>query len=109
MKTLLAKLWREPARAEHLKFTVYTRRGCHCCQKAIDLIKEHQRRHGFSLTEVDVDADPELLARYHTEVPVVAVDGKVRFRGVVNPVLLMRLILAESGKRSMENPSPKPH
>ena len=29
-------------------------------------------------------------------VPVVAVDGKVRFKGVVNPVLLERLLLAES-------------
>jgi hypothetical protein len=28
-------------------------------------------------------------------VPVVAVDGKVRFRGVVNPALLERLLIAE--------------
>ena len=27
--------------------------------------------------------------------PVVAVDGKVRFRGVVNPILLRRLLRAE--------------
>jgi hypothetical protein len=32
-------------------------------------------------------------------VPVVAVNGKVRFRGVVNPALLERLLRAESRDR----------
>ena len=45
---------------------------------------------------VDIDADPGLRARYDTTVPVVAVDGKVRFKGVVNRVLLERLLWAES-------------
>jgi hypothetical protein len=44
---------------------------------------------------VDVDTDPELAAQYGTEVPVIAVNGKVRFRGAVNPVLLKRLLDAE--------------
>ena len=39
--------------------------------------------------------DPELAAKYGNEVPVVAVNGKVRFRGVVNPALLERLLTAE--------------
>ena len=49
----------------------------------------------FAIDEVDIDGDPKLVARHGTSVPVVAVDGKVRFRGVVNPVLLDRLLLAE--------------
>ena len=44
-------------------------------------------------------ATPTLVAKFDTEVPVVAVNGKVRFRGVVNPVLLERLLLAESQNR----------
>jgi glutaredoxin len=96
MTSLLTRLFRPGPRAGHLTFTVYTREQCCCCHKAIDLLKEHQRRHGFAIEEVDIDADPELLAKYNTEVPVVAIDGKVRFRGVVNPVLLERLLTAES-------------
>ena len=46
--------------------------------------------------QISIDIDPELIAKYNTEVPVVAVNGKVRFRGVVNPALLDRLLLAES-------------
>ena len=61
----------------------------------MDLLKDAQRRHGFTIDEVDIDTDPELVAKYNTEVPVVAVNGKVRFRGVVNPSLLERLLIAE--------------
>jgi len=96
MTSLLTRLLRRSPRAEHLTFTVYTRAQCCCCHKALDLLKEYQARSGFAIEEVDVDGDPELVAKYDTEVPVVAVNGKVRFRGVVNPALLERLLLAES-------------
>jgi hypothetical protein len=48
---------------------------------------------------VDVDSDPELAGRYDTLVPVVAIDGKVRFKGMVNPVLFERLLVAEARGR----------
>jgi len=76
-------------------FTVYTRAQCCCCRKALDLLEDSQRGHGFQIAEVEIDADPELVAKYGNEVPVVAVNGKVRFRGVVNPALLERLLAAE--------------
>ena len=95
MTTLLSRLFRSSRRADHLNFTVYTRAQCCCCHKAIDILKDAQWRHGFTIDEVDIDTDPELVAKYNTEVPVVAVNGKVRFRGVVNPILLERLLIAE--------------
>src|SRR5947209_33721 len=95
MTTLLSRLFRPSQRADHLAFTVYTRAQCCCCHKAIDLLRDAQKRHGFTIEEVDIDTDPELMAKYNTEVPVVAVNGKVRFRGVVNPSLLERLLSAE--------------
>lgn len=96
MTTLLTRLLRRSSRAEHLTFTVYTRARCCCCHKALDLLRDYQTRWGFAIEEVDIDGDPDLVAQYNTEVPVVAVDGKVRFRGVVNPALLERLLTAES-------------
>ncbi len=96
MTSLLTCLFRRSPRAEHLTFTVYSRDQCGCCHKALDLLRDYQARCGFAIEEVDIDTDPELVAKYNTEVPVVAVNGKVRFRGVVNPVLLNRLLLAES-------------
>jgi glutaredoxin len=83
----------------HLEVTVYTRADCGCCHKALNLLKDYRRRHRFTIREVDIDADPELARRYDTTVPVVAVGGKVRFRGMVNPVLFERLLVAESRGR----------
>ena len=104
MTSLLARIFKSQPRAEHLTFTVYTRAECCCCHKAIELIEEYQKRWRFGITQVDIDTDPELAARHGTEVPVVELHGKVRFRGLVNPALLARLLLAES-RRSGEDQS----
>jgi glutaredoxin len=48
--------------------------------------------HGLSIDEVDIDANPELRAKYNDHVPVVFIDGKERFRGRVDEVLLRRLL-----------------
>lgn len=90
----------KPERLDGLRVTVYTRAQCCCCHKALDLLRDYQARHGFAIEEVDVDSDPALVAAHGLSVPVVAFDGKVRFKGVVNPVLLDRLIAAESVKVS---------
>jgi glutaredoxin len=96
MKAFLSRWARTRRKASHLEVTVYTRAQCCCCHKALDLLREYQAQHGFMIQTIDIDADPELVARYDTEVPVVAVDGKVRFKGVVNPALFERLLEAES-------------
>jgi glutaredoxin len=91
------QIW-SPAHAPrlgHLHLVLYTRAGCHLCEAAWDQLQEGQRRFGYLLAAVDVDSDPELQARYGEHVPVVTVNGKVRFRGRVNPVLLRRLLEAE--------------
>lgn len=81
-------------RASHLTFTVYTREGCCLCDRAFDLLRDRQRRHGFVIESVDVDTDPALIEQHGNWVPVVAVGGKVRFRARINPVLLDRLLMA---------------
>lgn len=71
---------------------MYTRTGCCLCNEAWEVLQAERRRFGFDLREVDVDADPALAERYGNDVPVVTVDGQVRFRGRVNPALLRRAL-----------------
>lgn len=71
-----------------MEVVVYTREGCHLCEDAAALL----RQHGLEPTMIDIDADAQLKQQYHECVPVVQIDGKVRFRGRVDPVLLRRLI-----------------
>jgi glutaredoxin len=67
---------------------LYTRHGCHLCDQALATLQ----RHGLSPRLMDIDADPALRERYNECVPVVEIDGKVRFRGQVSEVLLKRLL-----------------
>ena len=70
------------------KIVLYTRRGCHLCEDAAALLT----RYRLDFTSVDVDQDRELQARYDECVPVVTFDGRERFRGRVDEVLLRRLL-----------------
>jgi len=67
---------------------LYTRRECHLCETA----KETLLRHNLQPIEIDIDTDPQLLERFDHCVPVVAIDGKIRFRGRVDPRLLKRIV-----------------
>jgi glutaredoxin len=73
------------------RVVLYTRAGCHLCDDAHALLLKH----GLRPTLVDIDADPALRERYHECVPVVEIDGKERFRGRINEMLLQRLLAAE--------------
>jgi glutaredoxin len=101
MASILSRLLRRSPPAQHLTFTVYTRAQCGCCHRAVDLLRAYQARFGFAIEEHDIDGDPDLMRRYDSEVPVVAVNGKVRFRGVINRTLLDRLLRAESPSPSI--------
>ena len=67
---------------------LYTRQGCHLCDNARDVLL----RYGLRPQLVDIDTDPALREQFDTCVPVVVIDGKERFRGRVNEVLLNRLL-----------------
>jgi glutaredoxin len=67
---------------------LYTRQGCHLCDDALAVLE----RHGLQPKCVDVDADPQLHDQFNECVPVVEIDGKIRFRGRVDEILLHRLV-----------------
>lgn len=69
------------------KTTLYTRAGCHLCEEAEQVLIAH----GLDPQVLDIDQDPSLFERFNSCVPVVEIDGKIRFRGRVSPILLRRL------------------
>jgi glutaredoxin len=79
-----------------LHFVFFTRKGCHLCDEALATLRVSQKEHRFALDVRDVDANSEWVAKYDKCVPVVEVNGKVRFRGGVNRVLLRRLLDAKA-------------
>jgi glutaredoxin len=73
---------------ESVKVVIYTREGCHLCEEAHEMLCEY----GLAPTLIDVDADPRLREQFDTCVPVVEIDGKIRFRGRVDRMLLRRIL-----------------
>jgi hypothetical protein len=59
---------------------LYSRPGCHLCEA----IKTEMTRAGcadlYSLEEIDIESDPQLLERYRYEIPVVCINGVEAFR-----------------------------
>jgi glutaredoxin-like protein DUF836 len=70
---------------------MYSRPGCCLCDEAWEVLEKYRESLPPTVV-VEIDSDPALLERFSTCIPVVEIDGKVRFRGRVNEVLLRRLI-----------------
>jgi glutaredoxin len=64
---------RAPAEAT---VTVYSRPGCHLCEEAMATLRAMQADVAFTLTEVDISSDAQLLRAYFERIPVVCVDGE---------------------------------
>jgi glutaredoxin len=51
--------------------TLYTRPGCHLCEEAKQQIAPLLKEFSARLTEINIDEDPDLRARYDYDVPVI--------------------------------------
>ena len=78
------------------RVTLYTRAGCHLCEEARVVIEQVCADLGEEYAEVDIDTDPDLVARFTDEVPVTFVDGRQHDFWRVDPARL-RAALASAG------------
>jgi hypothetical protein len=67
------------------RVTLYTRVRCHLCDVAKGVLDDVRRDRPFDLDVVDIDGDPDLVAKYGTEIPVVLVNGRKAFKYRVDP------------------------
>lgn len=85
-------IWRWSSFQPTIDVTVFTREGCHLCDEAISLLRSRARRHGLVITMVDITENDAHFEKYVEKIPVVRVQGRDRFFGQVDPVLLDRLL-----------------
>lgn len=81
------ELWNKKSNQSR-RVVLYTRRECHLCEDAQRTLIAN----GLEPTLIDIDTDATLRERFDTCIPVVEIDGRIRFRGHVNPMLLRRII-----------------
>jgi glutaredoxin len=71
---------------------IYSRPGCHLCDEAKAAITNAGCGDQFTLEEVNIESDEELLRKYKYDIPVIAIDGVERFIHRVNPSDFIRVI-----------------
>jgi thiol-disulfide isomerase/thioredoxin len=81
-----------------LQLELYTRPGCHLCDDLRAICERLGEEFPLRLTEVNIDSDPALRARYDLEIPVLWIDGRkaVKYRateGALRRILQRRLLL----------------
>lgn len=84
---------------ESLRF--YTKPNCSLCDEALVVLS----RFKDELPDpemVNILDDPELVEKHGEEIPVIELDGTIRFRGIVSEELLKRMITARKEQRIRE-------
>jgi hypothetical protein len=72
---------------------VYSKAECHLCDVALEMLTDPQYAAYLPVAEViDIEGDAELRQRFGELIPVIEFDGKIRFTGRIDEVLLRRLI-----------------
>jgi glutaredoxin len=82
-------------RHQAIQVRLYTRQDCPLCVKAAKFLRSQERSWPLVLSTIEIESDPQLQEAYGNCVPVVLVNGKLRFRGQINSVLWKRLMAKE--------------
>jgi len=78
--------------------TIYSRPGCHLCEEAKALIAPLLKEFGARLTEINIDEDPELRARYDFDVPVIFLGARKAAKHRVDPAQFRRQLRDASSR-----------
>lgn len=60
-----------------VRVTLIGRPGCHLCERAHEVISQVISEANIEFEELSLLDDPELMAEYSEEIPVILVNGKV--------------------------------
>ena len=61
------------------RVVIYSRPGCHLCDEAKLAIAAAQCPDEYTLAEIDIESDPELLRRHRYDIPVITINGEEAF------------------------------
>jgi len=75
------------------KVIIYSRPGCHLCEEAKEAMRAASCEGEYTLDEVNIESDPELLKCYKDDIPVITFNGIEEFRHRVNPEEFRKRIL----------------
>lgn len=72
--------------------TIYSRGGCHLCEVAHQTLIDLQADAEFTITEILIDGEPDLIELYGEQVPVIHINGKPHDFFRVDPERFLKAI-----------------
>jgi glutaredoxin len=69
-----------PGPPEKTRVVIYSRPACHLCDEAKKAIESAQCKGEYTLDEVNIESDPDLLRAYQYDIPVITINGVEAFR-----------------------------
>ena len=76
--------------------TIYSRPGCHLCEEAKTQLAPLLREFGALLTEINIDEDSQLRARYDYDVPVIFLGARKAAKHRVDLAQFRRQLMSNS-------------
>ena len=76
--------------------TIYSRPGCHLCEEAKTQLAPLLGEFGARLTEINIDEDAQLRARYDYDVPVIFLGARKAAKHRVDPAQFRRQLMNNS-------------
>ena len=73
---------------------IYSRPGCHLCDEAKAAIQQAGCDDQFTLEEINIESDNELLRKYKYDIPVIMIDGLETFIHRLTPQEFKQKLLA---------------
>jgi len=62
------------------KIVVYSKDGCHLCERALAKLEDLSKDHEFQLTTFEISNERKIFEKYVLSIPVVELDGRVVFQ-----------------------------
>ena len=84
---------------------LYTRPGCHLCDEAKQEMQAAGCDNEYTLQEINIESDHELLRRYQHDIPVIFVDGVEAFRHRMTSEAFRTRLRREAGASRPSQPA----
>jgi glutaredoxin len=75
-----------------LKVRVYSKRECHLCDVAKEVLARVARKYPLQIEDIDIEKNPADLLAYQYEIPVVFLEDQKLFKFRVDETKLVRAI-----------------
>ncbi|MFQ5707917.1 MAG: glutaredoxin family protein [bacterium] len=92
MRTLLSR------RERKIKVDIYSKKDCHLCEAAKDVLLKVQKEFPFDLEEIDITQADALYQQYKEQIPVIFINGRKAFKFRVGEEALRRKLKMEMSR-----------